>query len=134
VENLLFLSYLKINDKYYLADIGLRYFLLGSQKADMGRMIENVVYLELLRRGYDVSVGKFDSNEIDFVAINDKSIEYYQVAQTTREEKTLERELKSLNKISDHNQKFLLTLDEDPLTSYNGIKKINILDWLLDEM
>ncbi|MDR2399200.1 MAG: DUF4143 domain-containing protein [Endomicrobium sp.] len=128
------MSYLKINDKYYLADIGLRYFLLGSQKADMGRMIENVVYLELLRRGYDVSVGKFDSNEIDFVAINDKSIEYYQVAQTTREEKTLERELKSLNKISDHNQKFLLTLDEDPLTSYNGIKKINILDWLLDEM
>jgi predicted AAA+ superfamily ATPase len=128
VENLLFLSYLKINDKYYLADIGLRYFLLGSQKADMGRMIENVVYLELLRRGYDVSVGKFDSNEIDFVAINDKSIEYYQVAQTTREEKTLERELKPLNKISDHNQKFLLTLDEGPLTSYNGIKKINILD------
>ncbi|MDR1474216.1 MAG: DUF4143 domain-containing protein [Endomicrobium sp.] len=122
------MSYLKINDKYYLADIGLRYFLLGSQKADMGRMIENVVYLELLRRGYDVSVGKFDSNEIDFVAINDKSIEYYQVAQTTREEKTLERELKPLNKISDHNQKFLLTLDEGPLTSYNGIKKINILD------
>jgi predicted AAA+ superfamily ATPase len=126
-------QHLKINDKYYLVDIGLRYFLLGAQKADMGRMLENVVYLELLRRGYEVSIGKFNNNEIDFVALNESNVEYYQVAQTTREEKTLERELKSLRSISDHNPKFLLTLDEDPLISYNGIKKMNVLDWLLSE-
>ncbi len=89
--------------------------------------------LELLRRGYEVSIGKFNINEIDFVALNESNVEYYQVAQTTREEKTLERELKSLRSISDHNPKFLLTLDEDPLISYNGIKKMNVLDWLLGE-
>jgi predicted AAA+ superfamily ATPase len=124
-------SHLKTNEKYYLVDMGLRYFLLGSQKADMGRMLENVIYLELIRRGYEISIGKIDNNEIDFVAVNKNGIEYYQVAQTTREAKTLERELKPLNAISDHNQKYLLTLDEDPIISYNGIKKINALDWLL---
>jgi predicted AAA+ superfamily ATPase len=124
-------SYLQTNEKYYLVDMGLRYFLLGSQKADMGRMLENVIYLELIRRGYEINIGKVGDNEIDFIAVNEDGIEYYQVAQTTRDSKTLDRELKALNAISDHNQKYLLTLDEDPMISYNGIKKINAMDWLL---
>ena len=122
---------LKTGDKYYLADIGLRTFLLGRNSIDMSKSLENVVYLELLRRGYEVYIGKIDDNEVDFIAIGDQGTEYYQVSVTTRDEKTLERELRSLNKIPDHNHKFLLTLDEDPLTSYNGIKKINALEWLL---
>ncbi|MDR0646673.1 MAG: ATP-binding protein [Elusimicrobiota bacterium] len=127
-------AHLKINDKYYFVDMGLRYALLGTQKVDMGRMLENVVYLELLRRGYEVSIGKIGAREVDFVVANNGNIQYYQVAQTTRDKKTLERELAALNDIADHNEKYLLTLDEDPEISYNGIKKINALDWLLWDM
>jgi len=126
-------SYFKTYDKYYFVDMGLRYALLGTQKADMGRMLENTVYLELLRRGYEVNIGKIGEREIDFVVINNGNTQYYQVAQTTRDEKTLSRELAALNDIPDHNPKYLLTLDEDPLITYNGIRKINALDWLLDK-
>ena len=124
-------QHLKTGDKYYLADIGLRTYLLGRNSVDMSKSLENVVYLELLRRGYEVYIGKVHDREVDFIAIGDEGPEYYQVSVTTRDEKTLARELNSLNKINDHNPKFLLTLDEDPLTSYNGIKKINALDWLM---
>lgn len=124
-------QYLKTGDKYYIADPGLRYFLLGRKQGDSGHILENVIYLELLRRGYDVYIGKFDELEIDFVAINSKGIEYYQVALTTRDEKTLERELKPLNSIRDHFPKYLITMDIDPETTYNGIRKIYTLDWLL---
>ncbi len=126
-------QYLKTGDKYYVADLGLRYFMLGRKEEGRGHVLENVVYLELLRRGYDVYIGKIDDNEIDFVAINSKGIEYYQVAETVRDEATLERELRSLDHIPDHYPKYLLTMDIDPETSYNGIRKINVLDWLLDK-
>ncbi|GHV30143.1 ATPase [Clostridia bacterium] len=123
--------------KYYLADIGLRYYLLGSKKADAGHILENIVYLELLRRNYEVHVGKVGNAEVDFIVIGENGEEYYQVAytaigETGREGKTvLERELASLNAIHDHNPKFLLTMDFVPSASHNGIKQINVLDWLL---
>lgn len=126
-------NYLTSGSKYYLSDVGLRYYLLGSKNADEGHILENVVYLELLRRGYEVYVGKNDDSEVDFVAVNEKGEEYYQVSYTVKDEKTLERELKPLNNIKDHNPKILLTADFTPYTSYNGIKQINVFDWLLDK-
>lgn len=120
--------------KYYASDIGLRYYLLGSERADEGHILENIVYLELLRRGYEVYVGKSEEDkEVDFIAKNEYGTEYYQVSYTVRDEKTLERELSSLDKISDHNPKYLLTMDMTPYTSHNGIKQINVLDWLLEK-
>lgn len=126
-------QYLKTGDKYYSADIGLRYNALGPRKADDGHILENVIYLELLRRGYEVYIGKIGTNEVDFIAIGDEGEEYYQVAYTVIDSdgKTLERELAPLNAINDHNPKFLLTMDYGPLISHNGIKQINALDWLL---
>ena len=94
-------EYLKTLEKYYIVDIGLRYMLLGTQKVDTGHILENVVYLELLRRGYKVFVGKVDHFEVNFVAQNSKDIEYYQVALTVRDEKTLQRELKPLQAIQE---------------------------------
>lgn len=126
-------NYLTSGSKYYLSDVGLRYYLLGSKTADEGHILENVVYLELLRRGYEVYVGKNDDSEVDFVAVNEKGEEYYQVSYTVKDEKTLERELKPLNNIKDHNPKILLTADFTPYTSHNGIKQINVFDWLLDK-
>lgn len=94
-------EYLKILEKYYIVDIGMRYMLLGTQKIDAGYILENVVYLELLRRGNKVFVGKVDHFEVDFVAQNSKDIEYYQVALTVRDEKTLQRELRPLQAIQE---------------------------------
>lgn len=126
-------QYLKTGDKYYAADIGLRYSILGTKKADEGHILENVVYLELLRRGYEVYVGKVGAAEVDFIAIGGEGEEYYQVAYTVidTDGKTLERELAPLDAINDHNPKYLLTMDLGPLVSHNGIKQINVLDWLL---
>lgn len=124
-------QYLKTQDKYYVVDIGLRFMLLGKNQADAGHILENVVYLELLRRGYDVYVGKYDDYEVDFVAQNSKGTIYYQVALSTREESTLERELRPLREIRDHYPKVLLTMDEDPEVHYDGIRRINARDWLL---
>ena len=124
-------QYLTSGNKYYIADIGLRYYLLGSNNSDFGRILENVVYLELLRRGYEVYVGKVGTSEVDFVTYKDGNTEYYQVSQSVLDSNTLKRELASLQAIKDHNQKFLLTMDYFPPTSYNGIKQINIIDWLL---
>ncbi len=125
-------QYLSSGSKYYLADVGLRYYLLGSKRADEGHILENIVYLELRRRGYRVSIGKVDRTEVDFIATNEKGEEYYQVAYTVHDEETLQRELKPLESIHDHNPKFLLTMDLTPYTSHNGIKQINVLDWLLE--
>ncbi len=124
-------QYLATGFKYYVADIGLRYYLLGTRQTDMRHILENVVYLELLRRGYEVYVGKIGGAEVDFIAVNQEGEEYYQVAQTVMTEETLQRELASLDAIRDHNPKYLLTMDFTPLTSYNGIKQINVLDWLM---
>lgn len=126
-------QYLKTGDKYYAADIGLRYALLGTKKADMGHILENVVFLELLRRGYEIYIGKVGNAEVDFIVIGDEGEEYYQVAYTVIDPdgKTLQREIAPLQAISDHNPKCLLTMDNTPLASHNGIKQINVLDWLL---
>lgn len=126
-------EYLQLQDKYYLADVGLRYYLLGTRNVDQGHILENVVYLELVRRGYTVYIGKNGSTEVDFVAQDfDGNIEYYQVSWTVRDKKTLERELSPLDSIADHNPKYLLTMDNDPPVSYNGIRQVFVLDWLLD--
>ena len=126
-------QYLKTGDKYYVADTGLRYALLGTKKADDGHILENIVFLELVRRGYEVYIGKVGQTEVDFIAIDDEGEEYYQVAYTVidADGNTLKRELAPLEAISDHNPKYLLTMDHTPLTSHNGIKQINVLDWLL---
>ncbi len=127
-------QHLKTGEKYYICDIGLRYYLLGENISDSGRALENIVYLELIRRGCEVYVGKTDTLEVDFVAINENGTAYYQVSETVRGEEILNRELKSLDKIKDHNPKFLLTLDYDPPKSHNGIKQVNVIDWLLEEI
>lgn len=124
-------QYLKTLNKYYIVDIGMRYMLLGSRSTDAGHILENIVYLELLRRGYDVYVGKVDEFEVDFVAQNGKGTVYYQAALTVRDEKTLERELRPLQSIRDHYPKVILTLDDDPEVQYDGIRRINARDWLL---
>lgn len=124
-------QYLKTLEKYYVVDIGMRYMLLGSRSTDVGHILENVVYLELLRRGYDVYVGKIDELEVDFVAMEQRRIIYYQVAASVRDERTLQRELASLQAISDNYPKIILTLDEDPEADYDGIRRINALDWLM---
>jgi predicted AAA+ superfamily ATPase len=124
-------QHLKTGDKYYLVDPGLRYFLLGSQMKDEGRILENVIFLELRRRGYEIAFGKNGSTEVDFVAVKNGNPEYYQVALTVREQATLERELRTLDSINDHYPKFLITLDDDPVATFNGIRRLNALDWLL---
>lgn len=124
-------QYLKTLEKYYVVDIGLRYALLGKRGYDVGHILENVIYLELIRRGYDVYIGQVGELEVDFVAMNNNGSEYFQVSASVRDEKTLERELKSLQKINDNYPKYILTLDNDPVCDYDGIKKINALDWLL---
>ena len=132
-------EFLKTQEKYYAADIGLRYYMLGQSSAkDMGHILENVVYLELLRRGYEVYIGKYDELEVDFVAKKPENIVYYQVALTTRTEENakntiLDRELAPLKRINDNYPKYILTLDDDLDADFDGIKKINVLDWLLEE-
>lgn len=119
--------------KYYVVDQGLRSYLLGKRAdSDMGHILENIVYLELLRRGHTVYVGKVDDLEIDFVAQNRDGLRYYQVALSVRDEKVLERELRSLQRTGDHYPKYLLTLDMDLRADYEGITKISVVDWLLN--
>jgi len=122
---------LETGGKYYVADIGLRYYLLGTKRADRGHILENVVFLELLRRGYEVYVGKQGNTEVDFIAVNEEGTEYYQVAYTVADDAVLARELTPLDTIHDHNPKYLLTMDDEPLVSHNGIKQMYVLDWLL---
>lgn len=128
-------QYLKTNEKYYVVDLGLRYFMLGRKLGDRGHILENVIYLELKRRGYDVYVGKVDEYEIDFVAINSQGRMYIQVCETLKdnENKILTRELNSLEKINDNYTKIILTLDKIPLSNENGIIVKNAIDWLIEE-
>lgn len=123
---------LRTNDKYYVVDSGLRYHLLAGKKSDLGHIIENIIYLELRRRGYTVNIGVIPNGEIDFVTRKGNEFEYYQVSQTVMDPTTLDRELKPFSKVTDHYPKYLLTLDEIGKDSnYNGIKQLNIIDWLL---
>ena len=126
-------QYLQTGEKYYATDVTMRYALLGRKYIDLGHILENVVYLELLRRGYKVYIGKVGDKEIDFIAENSVGITYYQVAYTVRDKDTLERELSVLDNINDHYPKFILTMDVDPEIDFNGIRKINVLDWLLEK-
>jgi predicted AAA+ superfamily ATPase len=121
---------LKTLGKYYIVDTGLRNHLLSSSNSDVGHQIENIVYLELLRRGYRVNIGKLDEREIDFVATKQNAKEYYQVSMSVLDEAVKKREFAPLLKISDNYPKYLLTLDF--ITGdYEGIKQINLIDWLL---
>lgn len=131
-------QYLKTGEKYYVSDLGLRYFILGRKIGDYGHVLENIVYLELLRRGYDVFIGKIDEYKIDFVALNNDGRIYVQVAETLKgidenDTKILDRELRSLKKINDNYEKIILTSDKTPLANEDGIKIRNVFDWLLDK-
>lgn len=125
-------QYLTTLEKYYVSDIGLRNMILGKKNSDVGHVLENVVYLELLRRGYDVYVGHLPDGEVDFVAQSPSGTEYYQVSASVLDPKTLKRELAPLEKINDHFPKYLLTFDDiGANSSHNGIHQLNVLDWLL---
>ncbi|MCL2173966.1 ATP-binding protein [Candidatus Saccharibacteria bacterium] len=125
---------LRTQKKYYIVDVGLRRALLKRDVSqDIGRILENVVFLELKKRGLAIFVGKSGSGEVDFMTRNfDGNVTYYQVAYTARGEETLGRELASLMQIKDHNPKYLLTMDIEPTQDYNGVKKVNVVDFLLE--
>ena len=124
---------LKTLGKYYIADTGLRNIILGFRNVDEGHLLENVVYLELLRRGYKVNIGKTLDYEVDFIAENPDEIKYYQVTQSLKEKSVLERELRSLESIQDNYEKIILTMDRSINKDYNGIKVMNIIDFLLKD-
>ena len=127
-------EFLSTLSKYYVADLGLRQMILGNRNIDMGHILENIIYLELLRRKGNIYVGQFDKNEIDFVIVNSNEIEYYQVALTVLDENTLKRELDAFKNIKDNYPKYLITLDDVMVnTDYDGIKVVNALEWLLGE-
>jgi predicted AAA+ superfamily ATPase len=125
-------QHLKTLGKYYLVDSGIRNVLLSGSSSDFGHLIENVVYLELLRRGYKINTGKLAEKEVDFVASNLDGITYYQVAYSAMDENTLKREIEPLQKITDNYPKVLLTLDDIGFgVNFNGIRHFYLLDWLL---
>lgn len=124
-------EFLRTLGKYYIVDIGLRNYLLGFRDRDSGHAIENVVYFELLRRGYDVSIGKIDNSEVDFIATNTNDKMYVQVTEAMTSEDVRKRELAPLQKISDNYEKIVLSLDPGMDSSYDGIKSINLIDWLI---
>lgn len=122
--------HLKSESKYYICDTGLRNMILGTQGKDIGHQIENIVYLELLRRGYTINIGKSGRDaEVDFVAVRDKKTEYYQVSASVLDDSALQRELASLRQIKDNYPKFLITLD-DFTGDHDGIQQVNLIDWL----
>lgn len=124
--------FLKTLEKYYIVDIGIRNKLIGLRNTDYGHVLENIVYLELLRRGYEVTIGKIGSLEVDFVASKPKEKIYYQVSATIMDEKTRERELRPLESISDNYPKYILTMDQTVFNDYSGIRVKNIIDFLLE--
>ena len=127
-------QYLSTQSKYYAVDVALRNTLVKGAASDIGHILENIVYLELLRRGERVFVGELEDGEVDFVTVGPEGTVYYQVAATTLDEEVLKRELAPLQRISDNYPKLLLTLDEVFATAdYDGIQKRNVLDWLLED-
>ena len=126
---------LMTQEKYYTVDLGLKKFFLGDKNnLDLGHNLENIVFLELLRRGHQVNIGKADDTEIDFVVRKPGGDrEYIQVAWTAKEEGTFQREIRPFELIRDFNRRILLTTDVEPVTTYKGIQKINVIDWLLEE-
>ena len=122
---------LKANKKLYMVDLGLRNHIFPRKRYDLGFSIENIVYFELLRRGYQVNIGKYGSTEVDFVAQNQGILTYYQVTADMTAEETFEREMRPLRGIPDNYEKIVLTLDRFSLGNYDGIKVVNVIDWLL---
>ncbi|MDR1173054.1 MAG: ATP-binding protein [Bacteroidales bacterium] len=126
---------LMTQEKYYTVDLGLKKFFLGDKNnPDLGHNLENIVFLELLRRGHQVNIGKADHAEIDFVVRKPGGDrEYIQVAWTAKEDSTFQREIRPFELIRDFNRRILLTTDVEPVITYKGIQKINVIDWLLEE-
>ena len=122
---------LKTLGKYYIADMGIRNIITGFRNIDEGHLLENVVYLELLRRDYKVNIGKTLNGEVDFIAENINEIKYYQVTQSLLDEKTRNRELKPLKNIKDNYEKIIVTMDKTINNDYNGIKVINLINFCL---
>ena len=125
-------EYLRTLGKYYIVDIGIRNYLLGFRDRDSGHAIENVVYFKLLRRGYDVAIGKIDNQEVDFIATTADDKLYIQVTESMQSEDVRKRELAPLQKIRDNYEKIVLSLEPGLDSSYDGIKSLNLIDWLLD--
>ncbi len=126
-------EFLRTLGKYYIVDIGLRNYLLGFRNRDSGHAIENVVYFELLRRGYDVAIGKVDNSEVDFIATKPDEKIYIQVTEAMTGEEVRKRELAPLQKITDNYEKMVLSLEPGLDASYDGIKSVNIIEWLLNK-
>ena len=126
-------EFLRTLGKYYIVDIGLCNYLLGFRNRDSGHALENIVYFELLRRGYDVSIGKIDNSEVDFIATKADNKIYVQVTESMTSEDVRKRELSPRQKISDNYEKIILSLNPGMDSSYNGIKSINLIDWLISE-
>ena len=126
-------EFLRTLGKYYIVDIGLRNYLLGFRNRDSGHAIENVIYFELLRRGYDVAIGKIDNQEVDFIATSADDKCYIQVTESMQSEDVRKRELSPLLKIRDNYEKIVLSLQPGLDASYGGIKSLNLIDWLLDD-
>ena len=125
-------EYLRTLGKYYIVDIGLRNFLLGFRNRDSGHAIENVIYFELLRRGYDVAIGKADNSEVDFAAAKMDDRLYVQVTESMVSEDIRRRELAPLQKISDNYEKIVLSLDPGLDSSYEGIKSTSLISWFVE--
>lgn len=125
-------QHLKSLEKYYLVDVGLRRLLLGDKNADVGYILENIVYLELIRRGYRVSIGKIGELEIDFIAENGEERIYYQVAASVLDSATFAREIAPLKKTGDHYPKYIISMDELSMNE-DGIKQMNVIDFLLED-
>ncbi|HBL84329.1 MAG: ATPase [Clostridiales bacterium GWF2_38_85] len=123
-------QYLKSLEKYYLVDVSLRRLVLSEKNIDVGHILENIVYLELVRRGFSVSIGKVEDKEIDFIAVLGDNKIYYQVAASILDPTTFEREISPLKKVKDHYPKYILSMDEFPM-SEDGIKQKNIVEFLL---
>ena len=126
-------EYLRTLGKYYIVDIGLRNYLLGFRNRDSGHAIENVVYFELLRRGYDVAIGKLDNTKVDFIATKMDEKLYVQVTESMVSEEGRRRELAPLQKINDNYEKIVLSLDTGLDASYDGIKSLNLINWLIEK-
>ena len=124
---------LKSNKKWYIVDLGLRNHILPRKNYDLGFSIENIVYFELLRRGYKVNIGKYANSEVDFVAQENGVLTYFQVTADMTNESTFEREMTPLRNIKDNYEKIVLTLDKFSVGNYEGIKVVNLIDWLLEK-
>lgn len=123
---------LKINNKLYMVDMGIRNHILPRKRYDLGFTIENIVFLELMRKGYKINIGKYGATEVDFVVQKEGVLTYYQVTADMTAEETFEREMRPLRSIPDNYEKVVLTLDRFSLGNYDGIKVVNVIDWLLE--